>query len=128
MGNTCLILDCSDGRYNSLHLGSTGAHTITLPGIVLKILDDREAESVLADVAVMVQLKGITQIRLLSHGECGAYGLRYVDAIPSGQLEADVEKAAERLRNHFPGLTVESYVVRKEGGIWRFDVAPWTRR
>lgn len=70
--------------------------------------------SLLDAVRIAMELHGVTEVFLMNHGDCGAYGGAHAFDSPGAeraQHQKDLAVGSEELRHHFPGLRVRRFFV-----------------
>lgn len=124
------VLSCIDFRLQiknqlfDLLRAEYGAETefdlLTAPGSCHRLVREEDAhkELMLSDLAVSVSLHHPETIVLIQHTECGKYASHMTFASPEEErdtLIADAKKAAEILRERFPGTAAHIRIAHVHG-------------
>ncbi|HPV70591.1 MAG TPA: hypothetical protein PKY08_01660 [Candidatus Magasanikbacteria bacterium] len=122
MSHQCksLIVHCMDFRLgeaiknwlNENHL-LNNCDLVSLAGAVKGLINEtnlKEAQIILKQIEISVSLHGISQIILMNHTDCGAYGGR--ESFESSEMEQDthvrdMKKAKEVIVQNFPDLEIK---------------------
>lgn len=114
--HTCssLIVSCIDFRIQSFvedwarkNLGEKNYDRVSWAGGVLKL------DEIMGQVDISVRLHGIKKVILMNHEDCGAYG----QAGTEDKHRHDLLSAADKIKNKYPDLSIETYFVRLDGQI-----------
>jgi hypothetical protein len=125
---------CSDGRYNEqfdefLHqrLGLPRYDRVVVPGGAACLAGDigawRDEEAVAEQLRFLIVSHELERIVLIAHKGCGFYVKKL--HVPEGSVrerqEADLHKAAERIRTLAPRVAVEAYIAGLDEGCVEFE-------
>ena len=80
----------------------------------------KNLDTILEQIDLSVQLHHITQVILMNHEECGAYG----DASTPANHAKDLLKAKETILSRYPGLRVETYYLHLDGEFEKISRLP----
>jgi carbonic anhydrase len=125
------IVWCFDNRFQLgfskylKRLGVVNSDPIKIAGGAKSLVSpeqERDREFVLEQIRKSIKLHGTRRVILMLHSDCGAYG-----GLAGGfggdakaealHHEAELQRAAEWLKNEIPGIEVQGYFVDFEG-IW----------
>jgi len=125
---------CSDGRYNEqfdefLHkqLGLPRYDRVVVPGGAACLAGDigawRDEEAVAEQLRFLIVSHELERIVLIAHKGCGFYlkKLHVSEARVRDRQEADLHKAAERIRGLSAPVAVEAYIAGVEEGAVTFE-------
>jgi hypothetical protein len=121
---------CSDGRYGEqfdefLHeaLGLPRYDRMATPGgaacLAGHFVTYRQEDATLDQIRFLVESHHLERVVLIAHESCGYY-LRLLNTRPAdlrAKQEADLHRAAERLRGLHAGLQVDAFYARVEPSI-----------
>jgi hypothetical protein len=87
-----------------------------------------DREFVLDQIGKSIRLHGTRRVILMLHSDCGAYGGLDIgfggdSRLEAERQEAELQRAADCVRQAIPGIEVQGYFVDFEG-IWAVDAAP----
>lgn len=129
MSHTCrsLILHCMDFRFGSAikkHLEENGlldnCDIVSLAGAAKNLVsptNDAERELVLRQIEISKRLHHISEVILLNHTDCGAYGGRGVftdRAAEDAKHISDLAEAKRIVLEKFPGLAIKTLIAQME--------------
>jgi carbonic anhydrase len=87
----------------------------------------RESKPVLETVKASVRLHNISRVILTQHEDCGAYGGHAsFDTIEAerGKYQSDMKQVRDLIRQKFPDLRIETYLIREDSGNWKVTPFP----
>lgn len=77
----------------------------------------KELDIVMKQIEISINLHHITQIILIHHEECGAYG---AESTPQRHA-ADLHKARDLICSQFPGIQVDLYYLHLDGTFEKIE-------
>lgn len=118
-----VIIWCLDDRFSKLFQSfakSQGFRFVDLVKIVggAKGLNNENGERsfILDQIQKSITLHHSPKIILVTHSDCGAYGMRFPNAEEEAKFhERELAKAAEVIESKFPGIAVEKYFAGVDG-------------
>lgn len=128
MSHTCkaLIIHCMDFRFHSairdflVSLGLKDQYDlVSLAGATRGLIENDRASSevILKQIDISQRLHGVSEIYLIHHLDCGAYGGHSAFASLSAEHdkhEADLKVSEEIIKGKFPSLSVKKVLARIE--------------
>jgi carbonic anhydrase len=114
MAHTCnaLVVCCIDFRFQTYIRNFTDTQ---LAGKTFDLVayagSTKDLETIMKQIDISVRLHAITQIVLIHHEECGAYG---AESTPEKHA-ADLKKAKEQILVKYPNLEVDLYYAKLNG-------------
>lgn len=122
MAHTCkaLVIRCMDfrlgpelNRFLDEQGLSGGCDIVSLAGAARGFLSDDSRDLLMKQVQISKELHGITEVYLMNHTDCGAYGGKKSFASEAEERErmiGDMRKAAETIEDKFPDLEVKLWM------------------
>jgi len=107
-----LVVVCIDFRFQEYIRRWTEEN---LPGKKFDLVgwagSTKDLDTIMGQVDISARLHDISQVVLVHHEECGAYGTESTKERHS----ADLAKAKERIKQKYPALAVETYYMHLDG-------------
>jgi carbonic anhydrase len=133
MSHSCkaLFVSCIDFRFQSAVVkfaadqGLTGSYDLfSIAGTQKNFLNPETQAIALRQVELSQKLHGITQVYLVAHKDCGAYGgsAAFADSNAEDQTYFnDLEQAKKIINEKFPDLLVKKFLAVLENDLIRMD-------
>ena len=122
MPHTCkaLFVTCMDFRFHKAIVnfakeqGLEGQYDLySIAGTQKTFLDEATRATAIKQVELSQKLHGMTDVYLIAHWDCGAYGGSAAfesDEKQRNQYLEDLEKAKKIIEQHFDGITIHKYL------------------
>lgn len=114
-----LVVSCIDYRFrakisNWIDTNLKGeADIVAIAGVSKAIIEDSSQKIAMNQLRIAKELHGVTNIHLIDHIDCGAYGGSKEFKNKDDEIamhEERLKEAAEIIEDHFPDLTVHAYI------------------
>jgi carbonic anhydrase len=93
----------SEGSYDHVCIAGSGMDFLST------VLN--ESEHMFKQIAIAVEKHGISEVVILQHDACGAYGISD-PAAEDAKQKADLARIVELIGIKFPSLTVKTYIIK----------------
>jgi len=131
MVHTCkaLLVTCMDFRFHKAIVefakeqGLEGQYDLySIAGTQKTFLDEATHATAIRQVELSQQLHAMTDVYLIAHWDCGAYGGSKSFESDEKQRQTyleDLDKAKKTIEEHFDGITVHKYLanLNEEGNV-----------
>jgi hypothetical protein len=128
---------CSDGRFGEQcddflqnALGLPRYDRLAIPGGAACLGGHfsayREEDALRAQLEFLITAHELSRVILIAHEDCAFY-TTFLEASPIGLAELqrdDLVRAADRVRQMAPGVTVEAFLAVRRGGVIGFETVP----
>ena len=129
MSHNCqnLLIHCMDFRLVKSHsnwaqgtLGDKNYDLVAIAGSQKNFLDEATRATALKQVDISTRLHGVTQVNLVAHEDCGAYGgSKTFSSFEEEKAKylIDMNEAEKIILAQFPTLTVKKYLMMLSGDV-----------